>query len=71
MFDCSSDNISLHLKDIYNEEELLEEATVEEFSVVQKEGKGNLLKILSEWKEKLKTIINRFIKEAFSWIILN
>ena len=38
LFDCSSDNISLHLKNIYKEEELKEEATAEIFSVVQKEG---------------------------------
>lgn len=38
LFDCSSDNISLHLKNIYSEEELSEKATTEIFSVVQKEG---------------------------------
>lgn len=38
LFDCSTDNISLHLKNIYNEGELKLEATTEEFSVVQKEG---------------------------------
>lgn len=38
LFDCSSDNISLHLKNIYDEEELIREATTEEFSVVRKEG---------------------------------
>lgn len=38
LFDCSSDNISLHLRNIYKEEELTEEATAEIFSVVQKEG---------------------------------
>lgn len=38
LFGCSSDNISLHLKNIYTEEELEEEATTEEFSVVRKEG---------------------------------
>ena len=38
LFDCSTDNISLHLKNIYAEDELSEEATVEFFSVVQKEG---------------------------------
>jgi hypothetical protein len=42
LFDCSSDNISLHLKNIYKEEELLEEATTEIFSVVQKEGDRNV-----------------------------
>ena len=35
LFDCSTDNISLHLRDIYAEEELDEKATVEYFSVVQ------------------------------------
>ena len=39
LFDCTADNISLHLKNIYKEEELDEEATSEFFSVVQKEGK--------------------------------
>ena len=39
LFGCSSDNISLHLKNIYSEEELEEEATTEEFSIVRKEGK--------------------------------
>lgn len=38
LFDCSADNISLHLKNIYHEEELTEEATAEFFSVVQNEG---------------------------------
>ena len=38
LFDCSSDNISLHLKNIYEEEELIREATTEKFSVVRKEG---------------------------------
>ena len=35
LFDCSTDNISLHLRNIYAEEELDEKATVEYFSVVQ------------------------------------
>ena len=38
LFDCSVDNISLHLKKIYNEGELTEETTIEEFSTVQIEG---------------------------------
>lgn len=38
LFDTSSDNISLHLKNIYNDGELNEIATTEDFSVVQKEG---------------------------------
>jgi hypothetical protein len=39
LFGCSPDNISLHLKNIYQEQELDPAATAEEFSVVQQEGK--------------------------------
>ncbi len=35
IFDCTSDNISLHLKNIYSEGELDENRTTEESSVVQ------------------------------------
>lgn len=38
LFDCSSDNISLHLKNIYEEGELERSATTEDFSVVRQEG---------------------------------
>ena len=38
LFDTSSDNVGLHLKNIYAEGELLEEATTEDFSVVRQEG---------------------------------
>lgn len=38
LFDTSPDNIGLHLKNIYTDGELLEEATAENFSVVQTEG---------------------------------
>ena len=38
LFDCSSDNISLHLKNIYQDGELEEDVTAENFSVVQTEG---------------------------------
>lgn len=38
LFDCSTDNIGLHLKNIYETGELLQEATTENFSVVQTEG---------------------------------
>ena len=39
LYDCSIDNISLHLKNIYNDLELDKESTTEDFSIVQKEGK--------------------------------
>lgn len=42
LFGCSSDNVSLHLKNIYKSQELSEDATVEEFSVVQDEGKRKI-----------------------------
>ena len=38
LFECSSDNISVHLKNIYFEQELDEISTTEFFSVVQTEG---------------------------------
>lgn len=42
LFDCSTDNISLHLKNIFREEELDEKSTTEFFSVAQKEGNRNV-----------------------------
>lgn len=42
LFDTSADNISLHLKNIYAEEELSENSTAEDFSVVQNEGGRNV-----------------------------
>lgn len=42
LFDCTTDNISLHLKNIYKEKELEEEATTELFSIVQNEGRRNV-----------------------------
>lgn len=38
LFGCSADNISLHLKNIYQEGELVAKSTTEEFSVVRAEG---------------------------------
>ncbi|CDC97726.1 putative uncharacterized protein [Prevotella sp. CAG:474] len=37
-FDCSADNIGLHLKNMYGTNELNQEATTEKISVVQQEG---------------------------------
>lgn len=38
LFYCSIDNVSLHLKNIYKSKEVDQKSTIEEFSVVQKEG---------------------------------
>ena len=46
LFDCSTDNIGLHLKNIYSDGELSKEATTEEFSVVRKEGDRNVTRNL-------------------------
>lgn len=40
LFDCSTDNISLHLKNIFNDGELKQEAVTEEFSVTASDGKN-------------------------------
>ncbi|MEF9892777.1 MAG: virulence protein RhuM/Fic/DOC family protein [Anaerorhabdus sp.] len=42
LFDCTIDNISLHLKNIFDDNELDEESTAEVFSVVQMEGNRNV-----------------------------
>jgi prophage maintenance system killer protein len=39
LFDSSTDNVGLHLKNIFEDNELEESATTEEFSVVQLEGR--------------------------------
>ncbi len=39
LFDCSTDNISLHLKNIFKENELDEDAVTEEFSVTASDSK--------------------------------
>jgi hypothetical protein len=39
LFETSTDNVSLHLKTIFADRELSEEATTEESSVVRQEGR--------------------------------
>ena len=40
LFECSTDNISLHLKNIFNDEESLENSVAEYFSVSASDGKN-------------------------------
>ncbi|MFN7663101.1 MAG: virulence RhuM family protein, partial [Alphaproteobacteria bacterium] len=47
LFDTSTDNISFHLKNIYSDGELVENATTENFSVVQIEGKREVQRNLN------------------------
>ncbi|MCE1183407.1 MAG: virulence protein RhuM/Fic/DOC family protein [Rhodocyclales bacterium] len=49
LFGTSSDNISLHLKNIYKEQELQEAATAEDFSVVRQEGKRQVQRQLKHY----------------------
>jgi len=44
LFDCSTDNISLHLKNLYAEGEIEPETTSEEISVVRQEGKRQVVR---------------------------
>ena len=46
LFDTSTDNIGLHLKNIYADRELEEKATTEDSSVVQQEGQRNIQRTL-------------------------
>ncbi len=39
LFDCSTDNVSLHLKNIFNSGELIQNSVTEEFSVTASDGK--------------------------------
>ena len=49
LFDSSSDNIGLHLKNIFSDNELDEAATTEEFSVVRREGKRQVRRRLKHY----------------------
>ena len=49
LFDCTTDNISLHLKNIYAEEELTPGATTEKFSVVRQEGSRQVRRTLEHY----------------------
>jgi len=44
LFDCTTDNISLHLKNVFNEAELSENSVTEEYSVTAADGKNYKVK---------------------------
>ena len=46
LFDCTSDNISVHLQNIYETDELKKEATTEKISVVRREGNRDVNRTL-------------------------
>lgn len=49
LFDTSTDNIGLHLKNIYAEGELPEEATTEDYSVVRTEGARKVKRLIKHY----------------------
>jgi len=49
LFDCTADNISLHVQRIYADGELSPEATTEDFSVVRQEGERQVSRQLKHY----------------------
>ena len=49
LFDTSTDNIGLHLKNVYKDEELEERTTSEDYSVVQQEGARRVRRSLKHY----------------------
>ena len=49
LFNCSTDNIGLHLKNIYDSGELDEKATTEKISVVRQEGSRQVRRTLEHY----------------------
>lgn len=47
LFDCSTDNVSLHLKNIFESGELNQTATTEDFSVVRQEGSREVRRMVT------------------------
>ena len=56
VFDCSTDNISLHLKNIFKDNELDENSVVEVSSVTASDGKNSKIEILKTVEDKTKEI---------------
>jgi len=49
LFQCTPDNVSLHLKNIYEEGELELQSTTEEFSVVRQEGTRQVKRTITRY----------------------
>ena len=49
LFGCTADNVSLHLKNIFAEEELLPATTTEKISVVRKEGSRDVRRVIDHY----------------------
>ncbi|MBU0925351.1 virulence RhuM family protein [bacterium] len=49
LFDTSTDNVGLHLKNIYKEKELNENSTTENYSVVRQEGNRKVTRVIKHY----------------------
>jgi hypothetical protein len=49
LFETSTDNVSLHLKNIFKEKELDENSTTEDFSIVQQEGNRKVRRTIKHY----------------------
>lgn len=49
LFDTSADNIGLHIKNIYKNQELIEKSTAEDYSVVRQEGQRRIQRRLKHY----------------------
>src|SRR5512132_700809 len=49
LFETSTDNVGLHLKNVFAEDELGESATTEDFSVVQTEGRRKVTRTVKHY----------------------
>ena len=50
LFDCTADNVGLHLKNIYESEELEEEATISKMETVRQEGNREVKRMVVMYK---------------------
>jgi len=62
LFDCSTDNISLHLKNVFSEGELSKEAVTEKISVTASDGKNIQLSFII-WMLLFQSDIELILKE--------
>ena len=60
LFNTTPQNVTMHIVNIYTEEELTEEATSKDFLLVQNEGGRNILMKVFSTMAKSSTLITSF-----------
>ncbi len=71
LFDCTSDNISVHLQNIYDTDELKREATTEKISVVRREGNRDVNCKHPCRKNTMQTSFTAYLHFSKSCFIIN